>query len=89
MWPRYLGKSNDVWIETAERLGEQAIASVLSKAGVGPQQIDSLFFVSVTGVSSPSIDARLVNRMQLSPDQEKPHFWAGMRGRRSGPGAGR
>jgi alkylresorcinol/alkylpyrone synthase len=61
------GKSNDVWIETAERLGEQAIALVLGKAGIGPQQIDSLFFVSVTGISSPSIDARLVNRMQLSP----------------------
>jgi alkylresorcinol/alkylpyrone synthase len=26
-----------------------------------------LFFVSVTGISSPSIDARLVNRMKLSP----------------------
>jgi alkylresorcinol/alkylpyrone synthase len=61
------GKSNDVWIETAERLGEQAIASVISKAGIGREQIHSLFFVSVTGVSSPSIDARLVNRMQLSP----------------------
>ena len=31
------GKSNDVWIETAERLGEQAIASVISKAGIGPR----------------------------------------------------
>jgi alkylresorcinol/alkylpyrone synthase len=61
------GKCNDVWIETAERLGEQAIASVLRKAGVGPGQIHSLFFVSVTGVSSPSVDALLVNRMRLSP----------------------
>jgi alkylresorcinol/alkylpyrone synthase len=60
------GKTNDVWIETAERLGEQAIDCVLNKAGVDRQQIGALFFVSVTGVSSPSIDARLVDRMQLS-----------------------
>src|ERR1700723_1594995 len=61
------GKTNDVWIETAERLGEQAIDCVLTKAGVDRKQIGTLFFLSVTGVPSPSIDARLVNRMQLSP----------------------
>jgi alkylresorcinol/alkylpyrone synthase len=61
------GKANDVWIETAERLGEQAIDCVLQKAGVDRNQIGALFFVSVTGVSSPSVDARLVDRMRLSP----------------------
>ena len=61
------GKTNNVWIETAERLGAQAIECVLSKAGVDRKQIAALFFVSVTGVSSPSVDARLVNRMGLSP----------------------
>ncbi len=60
------GKSNDVWIETAERLGEQAINCVLSKAGVDREEIGALFFVSVTGISSPSIDARLADRMRLS-----------------------
>src|SRR6201996_1375077 len=61
------GKTNDVWIETAERLGERAIECVLAKASVDRQKIGALFFVSVTGVSSPSVDARLVNRMGLSP----------------------
>ncbi|HEV2273817.1 MAG TPA: 3-oxoacyl-[acyl-carrier-protein] synthase III C-terminal domain-containing protein [Acidobacteriaceae bacterium] len=60
------GKSNDVWIEMAERLGEEAIACVLDQAGVDRDRIGALFFVSVTGISSPSIDARLVNRMGLS-----------------------
>ena len=40
---------------------------MLNKAGVGRNQIGALYFVSVTGVSSPSMDARLVNRMRLSP----------------------
>jgi alkylresorcinol/alkylpyrone synthase len=59
------GKTNDVWIETAEQLGQQAIEDLLSQTGVQREQIGALFFVSVTGVSSPSIDARLVNRIKL------------------------
>src|SRR6202167_4152874 len=61
------GKTNNVWIETAERLGEKAIDCVLTKAGVDRKQVGALYFVSVTGVSSPSVDARLVNRMRLNP----------------------
>ena len=60
------GKTNNVWIETAECLGERAINSVLTQCGVPRDQLGALFFVSVTGVASPSIDARLVNRMGLS-----------------------
>jgi alkylresorcinol/alkylpyrone synthase len=61
------GKMNDVWIEVAEQLGERAIDCVLKTAGVGRDKIGALYFVSVTGVSSPSIDARLVNKMKLNP----------------------
>jgi alkylresorcinol/alkylpyrone synthase len=65
------GKMNDVWIEVAEQLGEKAIDCVLKTAGVGRDQIGALFFVSVTGVSSPSIDARLVNKMKLNPNLKR------------------
>jgi len=60
------GKANDVWIEVSEELGERAIDCALKVAGLSRDQINAIFFVSVTGVASPSIDARLVNRMQLS-----------------------
>jgi len=62
------GKVNDVWIEVAQELGERAIDCALKHAGYSRERINAFFFVSVTGVSSPSIDARLVNRMQLSPN---------------------
>jgi len=39
---------------------------VLSRAGVAPEELSALFFVSITGIACPSIDARLVNRMGLS-----------------------
>ena len=61
------GKTNHVWIEVAEQLGEKAIESLLSQTAVPRDRIAALFFVSVTGVASPSIDALLVNRMRLSP----------------------
>ena len=37
----------------------------MSRAGLDLSQIGALFFVSVTGIASPSIDARLINRMKL------------------------
>lgn len=61
------GKSNDVWIEAAQELGSTAICRAITPLGLTPKDIDALFFVTVTGVCSPSIDARLVNRMGLSP----------------------
>lgn len=62
------GCANDVWIQVAQELGEQALCHSLQYAGLEPGAIGALFFVSVTGISSPSIDALLVNRMKLSPN---------------------
>ena len=59
------GEANDTWIEAAQELGESAISKALTHAGVSKHQIGAFFFVSVTGVASPSIDARLINRMKL------------------------
>jgi alkylresorcinol/alkylpyrone synthase len=61
------GKANDVWIEVAEQLGGQAIEGALQSAGIDREQIGAFFFASITGISSPSIDARLINRLGLSP----------------------
>ncbi len=61
------GKANNKWIEAAQELGSTAICRALTPLGLVPADIDALFFVTVTGVASPSIDARLVNRMRLSP----------------------
>lgn len=62
------GCANDVWIQVAQELGEQALCHALQYAELEPGAIGALFFVSVTGISSPSIDALLVNRMKLSPN---------------------
>jgi alkylresorcinol/alkylpyrone synthase len=59
------GEFNQVWIEAAQELGERAIRCAMARARLELSQIGALFFVSVTGVASPSIDARLINRMKL------------------------
>lgn len=59
------GKANDAWIEAAEELGSNAVCRALAVAGREVSAVGALIFVSVTGISSPSIDARLVNRMGL------------------------
>ena len=75
---RSFGQTNDVWIETALNLGERAIASALGDACLVAQDIDAIFFSTVTGVASPSLDARLVNRMGFRTDiRRTPMFGLG------------
>jgi alkylresorcinol/alkylpyrone synthase len=65
------GKANDAWITVAEDLAEQSLCRALTRAGLSEADIDAIFFVSVTGIASPSIDARLMNRMHLRPDVKR------------------
>lgn len=62
---------NDAFIRCALDLGEGAVRDALERAGLAPQDIDHVFFVSVTGLATPSIDARLINRMGLRPDVKR------------------
>jgi alkylresorcinol/alkylpyrone synthase len=59
------GQANDIWIRVARELGEQALCRALQTAGIEPKDLGALLFTTVTGVASPSIDALLINRMNL------------------------
>jgi alkylresorcinol/alkylpyrone synthase len=58
---------NAQYVRSAVELGERALGAALDAAGIAPSELHHLFFVSVTGVATPSIDARLVNRLRLNP----------------------
>ena len=62
------GQANSTWIRVAQEIGEQALSLALTRAGLSPPDLSALFVVSVTGIASPSLDARLINRMGLSPN---------------------
>jgi alkylresorcinol/alkylpyrone synthase len=59
------GKANDAWIRVAQEVGAAAVADALGRAGLAAAEVDALIFVTVTGVATPSIDARLMNRLRL------------------------
>jgi len=61
------GKANDAWIRVAQEVGGAAVLDALGRAGLSPADVDALIFVTVTGVATPSIDARLMNRLGLPP----------------------
>jgi alkylresorcinol/alkylpyrone synthase len=65
------GDFNRAWMKAAEELGGQALCRALSGIGRPASDIGAIFFVSVTGMCSPSIDAKLVNRMRLSPNVKR------------------
>jgi alkylresorcinol/alkylpyrone synthase len=60
------GKANDAWIRVAQEVGEAAIRQALDRSGLLPTDISAFFFTTVTGVATPSIDARLINRLRMS-----------------------
>ncbi len=68
---RGLKDSNDAWIRVGLEVGERAIRDALGRAGLSPQDVDHLYLVTVTGIATPSLDARLVNRLGLRPDVKR------------------
>lgn len=72
---RTLAERNQVYIETACQLGEEAILQCLYGTGVDPMEIDHIIFVSTTGISTPSIDAYLINRLGMNPNIKRTPIW--------------
>jgi alkylresorcinol/alkylpyrone synthase len=59
------GAANAAWTRVATEVGEAALVDALARAGVAASDVGALFFTSVTGIATPSIDARLMNRLPL------------------------
>lgn len=65
------GDANDRWIRAALELGDRAISAALDRAGRKISEIGAMITVSVTGISAPSLDAKLTNRMGLPLDMRR------------------
>jgi alkylresorcinol/alkylpyrone synthase len=62
---RSFGARNEAFLRVGLEVGEAAVRDGLARAGLAPADVAQLFFVTVTGVSTPSLDARLANRLGL------------------------
>jgi alkylresorcinol/alkylpyrone synthase len=78
-------KLNDKWIERATDLAAEAAQAALRQAGYTPDAIDHLFLTTVTGIASPGVDAKLINRLSMRPDIKRtPIFGLGCVGGAAG-----
>jgi alkylresorcinol/alkylpyrone synthase len=64
-------KTNDAFVRVGAEVGEAAVRGGLAAAGLSPRDVDHLWFVTVTGVSTPSIDAKLMNRLGMKPSVKR------------------
>jgi alkylresorcinol/alkylpyrone synthase len=61
-------RRNADYREQATALAERAARACLEKAKVDPEEVDHLFFVTTTGLATPSVDALLAPRLGLRRD---------------------
>jgi alkylresorcinol/alkylpyrone synthase len=79
------GAANDAFIRAGTDLAARAVAGAVSRSGLALEDLDAIFFTTVTGVAAPTIDARLVNRLGLRRDIKRtPMFGLGCVGGAAG-----
>ncbi|MGF1609300.1 MAG: type III polyketide synthase [Kiloniellales bacterium] len=72
---------NALYLEHALALIERAATDCLERAGLAPEQVDAIVCVSTSGLATPSLDARLMERLPFRRDlQRSPIFGLGCAG---------
>jgi alkylresorcinol/alkylpyrone synthase len=59
---------NRLFIERTTDLAQEALEGALERAGLSPQDLDYIITTSCTGFMIPSVDAYLINRLQMRQD---------------------
>ncbi|MGZ6205244.1 MAG: type III polyketide synthase [Candidatus Binataceae bacterium] len=74
-------KTNSAWTRVAPELGAAAATSALAAAGMTTRDVDHFFFVTGTGIATPSLDARIINLLGMRSDVRRtPIFGLGCAG---------
>jgi alkylresorcinol/alkylpyrone synthase len=68
-------EKNAIYVEHALALSEKVARRALDKAGADAEDVGAIFFVSTTGLSSPSIDSQLLLRLGLSEHVRRVPIW--------------
>lgn len=72
---RGLQEKNRLYVEEAVRMGGRAVARCLAEAGVDKTEIDAFFFVSSSGMATPTIDARIMNELGMPAHIKRIPLW--------------
>lgn len=83
--PNTFEERNNEYIRASLAYSVQAIEGCVQKAGISKDDITDLIFVSTTGLSTPSLDALIINKLRLNPHVNRiPVFGLGCGGGVSG-----
>ena len=66
---------NALYVETAVRLGCEVTERALERAQLSPRDIGHVILVSSTGISTPSIDALIANRIDFGLNLRRTPVW--------------
>ena len=61
-------EKNNIYTREVTKIAEQALLKSLAKAQLQPTDIDYIITVSCTGIMIPSLDAYLINSLQMKQD---------------------
>jgi alkylresorcinol/alkylpyrone synthase len=68
-------EKNNLYIEEGLKLSERAIEKVMQETGMDYGDVDCILFVSTTGLSTPTMDARLIHRLPFRKDVKRLPIW--------------
>ncbi|WP_170007059.1 type III polyketide synthase [Bacillus fonticola] len=78
--PHSLAEKNDAYLETAEKLGTMVVIKCLRESTflqspIPYEEIDAIFFVSTTGMATPSMEARIMNKLPFRQTTKRIPIW--------------
>ena len=68
-------ESSRLYVETASNLCFEAASNAMRDAGLKPSDISMVVVVSTTGISTPSLDAKLIQRLSLPHTTRRLPIW--------------
>lgn len=66
---------NGMFVETALKMSETAVNKCLKKAEADISDIDNIIYITSTGISTPSLDALLINKMKFNRHIKRTPVW--------------
>lgn len=68
-------EANTLYEQIAFDLSEKAALAAFSKADINPGDIGAVLFVSSTGIATPTLDSKLIQRLGLSAHTKRLPLW--------------
>lgn len=68
-------EKNALYVKHALELSERASREAMERAGASPEEIGAVFFFSTSGISTPSLDSKLILSLGLSEHTRRVPIW--------------